>query len=118
MSIDKYFNRRYDSATYNCAHLVCEVWRELKGDDMANALQAMLCAPKKRRAVLSDLRRIKVIDKPQSPCVVFMQAPLMPPHVGVMVRGRVLHITKGRGVQFQPLAVVTAGYKSIRFLTC
>lgn len=118
MSIDKYFNRRYHVANYNCAHLVCEVWAELRGPEMAELLGGFLCRPTNRVARLSDLKRFKVLEKPEPLCVVFMQAPKAMTHVGVWIRGKVLHILSDKGVQYQPLEVASIGFSKIRFITC
>lgn len=116
-SIDRYLGRRYNSATYNCAHLVCEVFADMVGPEMAEKLQGLLSAPSSRRAVLSQLRGAKFIDKPVTPCVVYMQGPRIETHVGVWIRGKVLQITK-RGVQYLPLDVATHEFKRVRFFTC
>lgn len=118
MSIDRYLDRQYHPATYNCAHLVCEVWAEMKGESMAQILRGLLCGPAQRQAKLNDLRRVRFLDTPQTPCVVLMQSPRQPPHVGVWVRGRVLHLPERGSAQFQPLDVVSVGFKQVRFFTC
>jgi hypothetical protein len=117
-SVDQYFGRRYKASTYNCAHFVCDVWRDIKGEEFSEALAAMLCARHQRRAVLSDLKRIRFLDKPESPCVVLLQAKRRPTHVGVWIRGAVLHIQERQDVQFQSLDVVRIGFERVRFLTC
>jgi hypothetical protein len=115
--IDKYFGRTYHPRLYNCAHFVCDVWGDLYGPDMENALRAFLCAPSKRKAVLSDLRALRVLEQPEDPCVVLFRRPRLPTHVGLWLGGRVLHLHE-RGVHYQPLEVVRMGYKTVRFLTC
>lgn len=118
MSIDKYFTRVYDPNNYNCAHFVCELWAELKGPEMGELLGGFLCKPSERVARKSDLKRFRVLTKPESPCVVFMQAPKAVTHVGIWLRGKVFHILSDRGVQYQPLEVATIGFKQVRFITC
>lgn len=117
MTIDAYLNRTYNRKTYNCAHLVCEVWKDLTGDDISVALRGFLNGRGEGRAVLSDLRKFKRLTAPQSPCIVLFHANRQAPHVGIFLRGRVLHI-QPRGVEFQPLDVVSLGFKRIGFYLC
>jgi len=118
MSVDKYFSRSYDKASYNCAHLVKEVWLDLTGNDIDYALNGFLRAPKERFVSKSERRNLKRLDSPQSPCIVLFQSPRVPPHVGIFLRGRVLHITENRGVRFDRLNDITLGVSKITFLTC
>lgn len=118
MSVDRYLDRQYDARHYNCAHLVCEVWSDIKGEAMAEMLRGFLCGPAQRQAKASDLRRIRFLGRPESPCVVLMQSPGQPPHVGVWIRGRVLHLPEKGTAQYQPLDVVRIGFRQVRFFTC
>lgn len=118
MSIDRYMTRRHDPRTYNCAHFVCEVWSDLRNPEIANILRGFLCGPTKRIARKSDLYGVRLLDKPEDPCLVLMQRPRSPPHVGVWLRGRVLHLQEKVGVQYQPIEVVSIGFKKVRFFTC
>jgi hypothetical protein len=113
-SIDKYFNKRFNSRTYNCAHFVCDVWADLKGFEMAEVLKGFLCAEKDRKAIKKDLNVINFLPKPVSPCVVLMQRPKAAPHVGIYLENKVLHILEA-SVQYQPLDVATLGFNKIRF---
>lgn len=117
MSVDQYFNREYDIRKYNCAHLVCEAWKDLTGFDLAGVLRGFLSGAKDRRTILSDLRKMRQLDEPVDPCIVLMQQGRNAPHVGLYVRGRVLHIRE-QGVHFQPLDVVSIGFPKVRFYTC
>lgn len=117
-SIDRYLCRRYHPVTYNCAHLVCEVWEELRGPAMAHVLRGFLLGHADRHALLSDLRTIRFLVKPISPCVVLMQGNTAEPHVGVFIRGRILHCSPGRGTTHQDLMIATLGFSKVRFFTC
>jgi hypothetical protein len=117
VSVDKYFNREYDVKKYNCAHLVCEAWKDLTGFDLVGVLGGFLSGAKDRKTILSDLRKMQPLDKVTDPCIVLMQQGRNAPHIGLYVRGRVLHIRK-EGVEFQPLDVATMGFPRVRFYTC
>jgi hypothetical protein len=76
-----------------------------------------LCAPTQRKVAKEDLRHGRLLKAPVDPCVVLMQRQAET-HVGVYLRGRVLHIYERGGVQFQPLCVATLGFPKVRFFTC
>jgi hypothetical protein len=117
MSIDKFYNKRFNETEYNCAHLVCEAWEDETGVDITRNLQGFLLPPSERRVVLSNLRPLTPLAVPASPCIVLMQQRRHAPHVGLFLRGKVLHI-KATGVEYQPLEVATLGFNRVRFYTC
>ncbi len=114
MSIDQFFNRQYSAGDYNCAHFVSEVWRHVTGEDISQQLSGFLLPPRDRAAKVKIRRRFRRLEKPKSPCIVLMQRPGASAHVGVFILGRVFHIRR-EGVEFQPLEVVTLGFKTHRF---
>jgi hypothetical protein len=118
VSVDRYLDRQYEASSYNCAHFVCEVWEDMKGRAMAEVLSGFLCAPARRQTRVSDLRRIRFLGRPESPCIVLLQSPRQRPHVGIWIRGRVLHLPERGAAQFQTLDVVRVGFQSVRFFTC
>lgn len=115
MSIDKFLDRQFNEDSYNCLHFACEAWLDLTGQDIRQRLDDLLAVPAAQRrigrAYTADFKRL---DRPHSPCLVLMQRPRSTPHIGVYVRGRVLHIRE-EGVEFQPLNVATLGFKRVRF---
>lgn len=117
MNFDKYFGRVYHIRNYNCAHLVVEAGTDVFGPRIGEMLRAYLCAPSERKSKLSDLKLGRWLKKPVDPCVVLFQAPGRIAHVGLFYKGKVLHINE-RGVQYQPLDVVSFGYPKVRFFTC
>lgn len=114
MSIDTFFHKKYDRNSYNCAHFVCDVWQHVTGEDLTLRLVGFLQAPANRKAVLSDLRSFQRLQTPQSPCLALMQRRGSAPHVGIFIRGRVLHIHE-MGVEFQPIDVASRGFERIGF---
>lgn len=115
--IDQFFGRKYHSQNYNCAHFVCDVLAELHSPEMGNLLKGFLCAKKNRKVLKEDLSKIKLLDKPIDLCVVLMQRPKAATHVGIFLKGKVLHLSK-QSVQYQPMNVVALGFKKVRFFTC
>lgn len=118
MTIDKYFSRIYDSHNYNCAHLVCEVWKDETGQDITPNLAGYLCGPGDRRVVKVQRRAFRRLATPCSPCVVLFQSPRTAPHVGIYLRGRVLHISSKQGVRFDDLKSASVGVKKVGFFVC
>jgi hypothetical protein len=114
VSIDAFFHRKYNRQTYNCAHFVCDVWESLTGESLAHKLGGLLRPPKTRHASFDLRRQFKRLEAPESPCVVLMQRRGSQPHVGIFVRGRVLHIHE-MGVEFQPTDVASRGFEKIGF---
>jgi hypothetical protein len=117
ISVDRYLSRRYHPVKYNCAHLVCEVWRDLYGEAMADALRGFICARHDRRVRLADMRAFKLLDSPVSPCLALFQA-RRTTHVGIWIRGQILHCQPGCGTTLQPLSIASIGFNKVRFFSC
>ena len=115
-SIDRYFFRKYSRTNYNCAHLVCEVWKDWTGVDISGPMCGFLTGRGETKAILSNLRNFVKLDVPESPCVALFRSPKLSPHVGIFIRGKVLHITP-RGVQYQPPCVVSFLFKRTDYYT-
>lgn len=114
MSVDKYLNKVYDKRAYNCAHFVAEVWSDMFDYDLSIALTGFMRPRKERHVSIKDLRCFKRIDAPESPCIVLLQNYKEPPHVGIYLRGRVLHIQQS-GVNFELLETVSVPFKKVSF---
>lgn len=114
MSIDPFFSRTYNEGSYNCAHLVAEVWEGLTGHNIRDHLDGFLLPPSER-FVCEGIRHIFVrLEKPKNPCIVLMHKAKGSAHVGVFLDGKILHI-QHTGVNFQPVEIVTMGFKAHRF---
>ena len=99
---------------YNCAHLASDVWESETGRDIRPILIGFL-APQSQRRVSSQVREgFERIPAPTSPSIVLFRRRGATPHVGVFLRGRVIHLTR-TGVVRQPLNVAALGYTSVRF---
>jgi len=97
--IDRFLDR-IRTKDYNCFAFVIEVWRELYGEDIQQRI--------------TSLRNFKRLERPVSPCFVLMQHLNHEPHVGIYIDRRVLHLST-KGVEYQPLNVVSFFYQTIRF---
>jgi hypothetical protein len=114
VSVDQFLDRQYDRANYNCAHLVCEAWEAETGQALGDVLQGFLLPPRARHVDWSKRHALKRLDSPQSPCIVLMRRPRLSAHVGMFVRGKVLHINEA-GVAFQRLSIATLGFPIVGF---
>lgn len=115
--LDSFFNRRYNRQTYNCAHFVCEVWEHLTGRNIEKDLDGFLRPPQDRHVDPALRRKFWKLEAPESPCLVLMQRRRSVPHVGVFVRGKVIHIHE-LGVEFMPVDVATRGFEKLGFYKC
>lgn len=117
MSIDKYLSRNYNLRNYNCAHFACDVFEDETGKDLRPILTGLLKPAKERFASFKDLKKMVRLDSPQSPCIVLFQNTGDVPHVGVYIRGKVLHISDS-GVRFEYIENAGLFFNTIRFYTC
>ena len=116
MSIDAFLDRQH-RPDYNCADFAREVWMHLGGIDIGDALRGLLALESGRRVTRHHVRSFEALHGPISPCLVLMQNPRLSPHIGVHLRGRILHLAE-QGVEYQPVKAVVQYYKSFRFIKC
>lgn len=119
MSVDRYLDR-IKTADYDCLAFARDVWLDQHGVDLWAVLDGFLLDHTRAagaRLSVRHLRRFRVLAAPSSPCLVLFQRPPFRPHIGVMIRGRVLHLTDA-GVRFDPLDYVARTFKSHRLITC
>ena len=117
MSIDALLHRTYDRKRYNCAHFVSDAWKHETGQDIREQLIGFLFPPSDRFVLFALRHSFVSLDRPKSPCIVLMRSPRREPHVGIWLRGKVLHITQS-GPQLQPLDIATLGFSIVRFYAC
>lgn len=117
MSIDKYLHKTFDAKHYNCWDFAREVWLDLKKEDLCDRVTAPT-KPVDLLGVTAAIQRheheFKKLDKPVSPCLVFMEKKKQVPHVGIYVRGNILSIDT-RGVTFLPCASASMGFTEVGF---
>lgn len=114
MSFDHLMGRVYDVDHYNCAHFVCEAWQYETGQDLAHRMQGFLKTVSDRKFLKTDMQQFTKLTTPVSPCVVVFHMPRESPHVGLFIRGKVIHISRD-GVKFQSLDVVKMGFKRVSY---
>lgn len=112
-SIDPFLAKKYDRARYNCLHFTRDVWKAQTNVDITDKLSSLL-NPDTRTIRKGNLESFTRLDAPVDPCLVLMRRRKAAPHVGVFVRGKVIHIHE-MGVEYQPIDVATRGFESVRF---
>lgn len=117
MSVDSLFYHRYDRNTYNCAHFLVDAWKCIVGDDISDKITGFLLPAKERHGGAYLRKHFYPLGKPQSPCIVLMHKTRQAPHVGMFIRGKVIHIQES-GVQYMPLDIATFGFDKVRFYAC
>lgn len=113
MNSDKYLLKPYDKREYNCAHFAAEVWEDLTGFNLSEILTGFMRKKSERSINISDLRMLKQLEAPASPCLVWLHNKNVS-HVGIYNNGRVLHNSE-EGVKFELLETLSVGFKKVRF---
>jgi hypothetical protein len=114
VNLDKYFDKIYDESEYNCAHFVCEVWKDLFNQDISGPLNGVLRAPGQRRLSAHDLAVFEPVGTPTGPCLALFQIWRKQPHVGIWINGKVLHITE-KGVEWTYVETFSVSFNQVRF---
>lgn len=117
MSVDRYFGRRYSPGLYNCFHFSVDVWKDLTGEDLRVRLDGLLSGSVAGRSITRQtVQAFRFLDpEPPFNCLVLMQRARSAPHIGVWIRGRVLHIQNKAGVHHMPLEIASLGFRKVRF---
>jgi hypothetical protein len=114
-TVDPYLSRRHRGDSYNCLHFAEDVWADLTGEDLRGRLGRLLSsATPDRRVRASEVRRFERLDGPRDPCLVVMRRPRAELHVGVFLRGRVLHL-QHNGAEFHEPAVASRGFSRVEY---
>lgn len=116
-SINKWLSKRYRAKSYTCSDFTRDVWLDLTGQDISQALAGLLEAHDGRGLRREHVRRFRELPGPVNPCLVVMQRPHWPVHIAVYVRGSVLQLTD-KGATFLPPKVATQFHTSFRYIQC
>lgn len=116
-SIDKFYDREYNEKEYNCLHFVREVWLDITGKDIGTKLATFMLPAQDRTATFESRQYFQRVDTPVEPSIVLMGRARTPPHVGIYIGGKVLHIHP-RGVELQPVDVAMRGFSTVRYYIC
>lgn len=104
ISIDRFLGKRA-TRQYNCADFSAEVLEYLTGKPARYLVEDWS---------IQSRSRLQRLLEPDNPCIIIMYHRRITPHVGIYVRGKVLHLTNV-GVEYQPVDVATRGFRNYRF---
>jgi hypothetical protein len=95
VSAESYLGREFDVKTSNCWHLVRDVWRDMTGVDLGDLTPAETdrCSLETAAGKAAGGPQFERLWRPKQPCIVLMRRRREMPHVGVLMRWRVLHLT-------------------------
>lgn len=113
-SVDRYLFKRYDKKAYNCRHFAREVWLELTGEDIAERITFFWDDPDKSHIAKSDVQAFRRLHEPCNPCLAMMRNPKSPPHLGIYLDGRILHLD-GDGAYYIRPEVVRQFWHSLTY---
>lgn len=118
-STDPYMGKRYIKDVYNCFDFAREVWLGITGEDIKDRLEILRNAIPDRKALARDIRSFRKLLEPEDPCLVMLKSPRTRPHIGVYLRGKLLHLATPSfvqlGVMFERLDTVTWRFKKVAF---
>jgi len=112
-SVDPYLDRHYDRKKYNCFHFARDVWFDLTGVDILPDEE-----PDLDRKFLKLSHFKSRVKHPQlvDPCIVIMSREKCESHMGVYLRGNLLHLREP-GAVHQPLELASMGFDILRYYT-
>lgn len=113
MSLDSLMGKRY-TATYTCLNFACDAWELETGQKLNDKVLSLLTAKSSRVVAREELNEFELLKEPVSPCVVILRKQLRPLHIGIYVRGKVIHLTDD-GVRMQPLDHLKLCYDRLRY---
>lgn len=111
-STDAYLGRQYDRLRYNCFHFVRDIWLDLTGVDIAPNIGPLNSKFLSLSYFRDRTKHYELID----PCIVILSRTGCESHMGVYLRGSLLHLHEN-GVVFQPLELARRGFDMIRYYT-
>jgi hypothetical protein len=130
-STDPWMQKTYVHKVYNCFDFARDVWLELTGEDIRERLEILRTPIASRKATRRDIVAFQkaltlslpsrallgIRGKVPDPALVMFRRPRIEPHIGVYVRGKLLHLTRKRGVMHDHLQVVAIGFDKVAFYT-
>lgn len=116
LSVDPFLSRQYDKIHYNCLHFARDVWLAHTGVDITVALNNVF-DPRNRTNLRKTMEYFYRISEPIDPCLVLMHRHRLTSHIGVYLRGKVIHLSE-LGVEFLPLHIINLGFPILRYYLC
>lgn len=109
--IDNFLDR-IPSRTYKCRDFCREVWLSAFDEDMADRMPLFLTGS--GNITLNELRSLTLLVKPENPCFVLYQRKHVIPHIGIYVRGGILHL-RDDGAAYDSVAYVERRFSKVSY---
>lgn len=118
LDTDKYLSKRFHITNYNCWHFVRDVWFELTNEMLYDFTPAKTTKHELQLAAEDARYRFTQVPKGSTtaPLIVLMKRYRDVPHIGVLYKGKVLHL-RPEGVMYQPLDVASVGFDDVLYYT-
>lgn len=111
IDVDSYLGAHYRQS-YNCAHFVRDVWATTFGEDISEVVH---CPRPAKCLAVRPLRGFRLVRAAGEVGLVLMRTCVArQPHVGVMYRGKILHL-QTRGAEYTDIHVASFGYEQVRY---
>lgn len=118
-TIDAYLRKKFHITNYNCWHFVRDVWQELTGTTLYDFTPAHTSKAELELAAHDAVQHFVQVERGPGcgPLIVLMQQTKTAPHVGVLIKGKVLHL-KPCGAAYEAFDVARIGFSKVSFYTC
>jgi hypothetical protein len=113
---DDYLDRRFDRRHFNCWHFVRDVWRDMTGVDLGDLSPSSVAVEALAQAAGAEaqgprFRRVEP-DSSKGPCLVLAERRGWMPHIGVLLRARVLHL-RATGTGYDAMRDFAQGFERV-----
>lgn len=116
--VENYLSKQHSMIRYNCWDFIREVWLELMNEDIGFRTPKGASREDMKYKFAREEVEFERINKPQDPCIVLFTRKTALPHVGVYVKGKVLHLPEHNTGKHEPLSIAALGFKETRFYLC
>ena len=116
--IENYLRKQHNMETYNCWDFIREVYLDLTEQDIGFRTPKGASRADMKEKFAREEAQFERIEKPQDPCIVLFKRKKVLPHVGIFVRGRVLHLPEKTTARYEPLEIASLGFIDTRFYLC
>lgn len=117
-STDDFMDRKFDLINYNCWDFLRDLILALGLGDIGKRTPDPPSLRAMRDRVAQEKAQFTKLDKRVSPCIVLMERPPFPSHVGLWWRGRVFHLRDDSGPKYEPLEVASLGFSNVEYYAC
>lgn len=93
MIIDEYIMRDYNDPSYNCWDFTRDVWMDLTNFDIGDRTPIPPSSISIVKRINRQKHEFEKLLEPLSPSIVLMKITGKLPHIGVYIKGKILHLT-------------------------